>query len=69
MRELEINHNYGGCFGLRAGQAIIYRGGNTWELQEGDRRKTIESPDTTAKALAYLNQGGGSIDPHAHAAR
>jgi hypothetical protein len=58
MKTLEINSNYGGVFGLNTakGQQMIYKGGDTWTMREGDREKTIESPDTTKKALAYINQ-------------
>ncbi len=58
MKTLEIDSNYGGVFGLNTakGQRMIYKGGDTWTMGEGDREKTIESPDTTKKALEYINQ-------------
>lgn len=58
MKTLEIGSNYGSIFGLNTakGQQMIYGGGDRWTMKEGEREKTIESPDTTKKALAYINQ-------------
>jgi len=58
MRTLEINSNYGSVFGLDTakGQQMIYKGGDTWTMREGSREKTIESMDTTKKALEYINR-------------
>lgn len=58
MKELEIGKDYGFVFGLgkEKAQAIIYNGGNSWTMREGDREQTIESAATTKKAVEYINR-------------
>ena len=60
MKTLEINKDYARIFGLDPDlprdQHIIYLGGITWEMREGERSKQVDSQPTTDKALAYINQ-------------
>ena len=58
QKQLEIGKNYGGAFGLDVskGQYMIYQGGDNWLAKKPGAERVIVTPDTTAKALAYINQ-------------
>ena len=57
MKELTIGDNYGSIFGLDAAkcQKMIYLGGSKWRAEKPGLAKEMDSPDTSAKALAYIN--------------
>ena len=62
-KALEVGKNYGGVFGLDAskGACMVYMGGDNWQLQKPGVVKDVISADTTAKALAYINQPSVSM--------
>ena len=57
MTQLTIGDNYGSIFGLDStkGQKMIYLGGSKWRAEKPGITKEMDSPDTVAKALAYIN--------------
>ena len=58
MKTLEIGKNYGECFGLDAskGCEMIYSGGDNWLARKPGAEKIITTPDTTKKAIEYINR-------------
>ena len=57
-KNLKTGENYGDCFGLdkEKNQSLVYNGENSWTAKDGDKEKTFDSPDTTAKAIEYVNR-------------
>lgn len=56
LKSLEVGKNYGDIFGLPEEKKMIYAGGNTWKAVWGDKEMIKESPETTQKALEYINR-------------
>ena len=57
-KELTVGKDYGCIFGLDSekGQSLTYDGGNKWTARKPGAEQVIDSADTTAKAVAYINQ-------------
>jgi len=64
MKELEINKNYGGCFGIDSskGGKAVYLGGDNWEMTNYDgATQTINNPKASEVAIKYINQPSVSM--------